>query len=1395
MMRKEERRILIVGAALLAVLVVLAGCMNPLSGPEAESTSTPGDTGAVSVGIGSGLSASAIAPTISLDVASYEVSLTSDAGTPGDPADDVTVGPSIVTDAGRDIMFTGLSEGQWQVAVDAKNTSGVLVGTGSNAVSVLAGQTTRVTVTVALLSGTGTVQLQLQYPGHLVQNPSVAAFLTENGTTTDVSTDFIGDAASDSFGYFQTLETGVYTLAVQLKDSGQVIWGTPETIIVVSGETSSHTWTLDQSQIKYAPEAVANLTTGNVTTKEVELRWDDVSLVEQVYRVERSSDSGATWTDVLSEAELRANSESYTDESVSEGTPYRYRVVGVNTWGETASATLEVTTPVANMVGGSLSENTVWEAGSFYVVSSTLTVPAGVELVIEPGVNVAFSAGAGLSVQGALIAVGTATNPIVFTSDSDSPSPGAWETIELGDSTADAVFDSSGDFVAGSTLQHVIVRWGRGVKIRNSFPYIADASIENAAGITSSEPTSAFWAQYSNGAADSAKSAVFERIAVPTPAVTPVVLTSSTGAKGTVTIRNSEFSAGNDSWFVGMRLTPDSTLFTMNVTDVTVEGFGQTGIRIQRTTNSGTYVHGEEVVYVERATLSGNETGLGAYDVSSGIVVRDSTITQNAYRGVDIGWTPVRLIGNNVVGNSRRSTEPGYTPLEGGAISIRQPNVAPVVSQNDISGNHGRSAVYLEYDWTGTGSVVDNTLDNPDVSWEIELENTSSPIDATDNYWGTTVGGIADAHMRVQDNQDDAALGVVTVDPLKDVSGLTGTMLVEATYPADGSVEATSAVELRWRSFGPADSYLVEVAEAADTGFAAPLVSTTTQATSVSLSGVSGAASLSHGGSYIWRVTALDAGGVSSDPSAARGFSLDLPAIEAVSPGDGAVWYDAGAVLLDWKDEALASVYDVEVAGDSAFSAVVTQQSVTGSSFEVPVDLVGGTDYYWRVSIRDANGVSGPASTVRTFHYPEAGVGVEIIDTLPRDVGLSIVTPNAGIAFSGVPYSLFSQGEVAGPFSWFVDGASVGSGRTATITRDAPGTYNITARYDVAGSSVTAQTTISVVPVRPVRFFAINYGSVALANSGQGRYAGDVQVVAPSQATSPTAAEGIEGITDWSRTGWSIALQLKADGTVWAYGSLNSGLGDTDGTTYSYNAPVFVDSLSDIVDVATGEQSAYAVAADGTLYSWGLNGNGQLGHADYLSRGVPTAVDAAFFGGSPVVEVEAMYSSVVARTADGSVYSWGNGATNSPQLVSGVAGAVDVASRGSSGYVVTGGGTLYEWYTNASPTATSLSLGGASAVSVVAGGNHGLIVDSLGNLWVHGSNWDGQLGTGDKLYRNSPEQLATVRDVADVFASRGSSYALLRDGTLLAWGANSSGQLGVGDTGIRLTPTEVDFGW
>ncbi|WP_353633382.1 right-handed parallel beta-helix repeat-containing protein [Halobacterium sp. NMX12-1] len=124
-------------------------------------------------------------------------------------------------------------------------------------------------------------------------------------------------------------------------------------------------------------------------------------------------------------------------------------VLGAVTTGVAASAVgpaapadaMEAATPAAapTYVESNVTENTTWTAenGPYYV-GRDLTVAGNATLTVEPGTRVNVGEEVTITVEGSLVAAGTALDPIQFTTADPASSAGTWQTIEYagdGDST------------------------------------------------------------------------------------------------------------------------------------------------------------------------------------------------------------------------------------------------------------------------------------------------------------------------------------------------------------------------------------------------------------------------------------------------------------------------------------------------------------------------------------------------------------------------------------------------------------------------------------------------------------------------------------------------------------------------------------------------------------------------------------------------------------------------------------------------------------------------------------------------------------------------------------------------------------------------------------------------
>jgi parallel beta-helix repeat protein len=121
-------------------------------------------------------------------------------------------------------------------------------------------------------------------------------------------------------------------------------------------------------------------------------------------------------------------------------------------------------------VSGSISTNTVWIiANSPYIVIGNVLVNNGVTLTIEPGVTVKFNSLLSIQIDGTLIAQGTSSDSITFTSNTVNTA-GAWGYIYFSDASVDAVYENDiyGNYLSGSILEYCKIQYAGGATVSDN---------------------------------------------------------------------------------------------------------------------------------------------------------------------------------------------------------------------------------------------------------------------------------------------------------------------------------------------------------------------------------------------------------------------------------------------------------------------------------------------------------------------------------------------------------------------------------------------------------------------------------------------------------------------------------------------------------------------------------------------------------------------------------------------------------------------------------------------------------------------------------------------------------------------------------------------------------------
>ncbi len=227
------------------------------------------------------------------------------------------------------------------------------------------------------------------------------------------------------------------------------------------------------------------------------------------------------------------------------------------------------------------------------------------------------------------------------------------------------------------------------------------------------------------------------------------------------------------------------------------------------------------------------------------------------------------------------------------------------------------------------------------------------------------------------------------------------------------------------------------------------------------------------------------------------------------------------------------------------------------------------------------------------------------------------------------------------------------------------------------------------------------------------------------------------------KCGAEFSLILAENGSLWSCG--NNGNGQLGlGNTTTFSTPQIIGLDTGWEKIATGGFHSLAIKNDGTLWSWGLNGSGQLGIGNTTDQNQPTQVGTD-------TDWDKIYAGTgfsIAIKEDSTLYCWGdntngqlgNGTTNpanSPQLLN-----------------------TEKW------------------IAADGGGGHSLFLRADGTLFSAGANFTGQLGDSTTTNSNLPIQVYGSHIFKSVSAGFEFSMAIDENNKLYTWGFNGQNQLG-----------------
>jgi alpha-tubulin suppressor-like RCC1 family protein len=250
-----------------------------------------------------------------------------------------------------------------------------------------------------------------------------------------------------------------------------------------------------------------------------------------------------------------------------------------------------------------------------------------------------------------------------------------------------------------------------------------------------------------------------------------------------------------------------------------------------------------------------------------------------------------------------------------------------------------------------------------------------------------------------------------------------------------------------------------------------------------------------------------------------------------------------------------------------------------------------------------------------------------------------------------------------------------------------------------------------------------SFGDNAFGRTGLNTTVGDTLIPTPIIATN-LGGKTIKQVA----AGNTHSLLLADDGVVFSFGSNSlgrTGINSVAGNT-TIATPINAANLGGktITQIAAGNQHSLLLADDGTVFSFGFNGNGETGmNTDVGSTLVATEIDSTLLGGKTIAQIAAGNLHSLLLADDGTVFSFGFNGQSQTGLNSDV------------------GNTLL-----ATPI-DATNLAGKTIVQVAGGGNHSLLLADDGTIFSFGLNSNGQTGLNTTIGK---ALIATPIDVTNL---------------------------------------------
>ena len=231
------------------------------------------------------------------------------------------------------------------------------------------------------------------------------------------------------------------------------------------------------------------------------------------------------------------------------------------------------------------------------------------------------------------------------------------------------------------------------------------------------------------------------------------------------------------------------------------------------------------------------------------------------------------------------------------------------------------------------------------------------------------------------------------------------------------------------------------------------------------------------------------------------------------------------------------------------------------------------------------------------------------------------------------------------------------------------------------------------------------------------------------------------------------------EGFIWSFGENDYGQLGTGNTT-DFNVPQKLQNIPPVLSVSCGHAHTLMITNDSNLWSCGRNDKGQLFLGDTEDRSKPQQTSF-----SNISKVSGGCDHSLFQNNKGEIFACGH----------------NIAGSCGMGH-----------FNRTQITPTLIPNLPSNTVQFVCGYNHNLFLDSEGNVYSVGDNYEGELGLGHNTAQNELNKIPNIPPIKTISCVSSSCYLIDFEGNLWTFGRNNYGQLGHGDSTNINTPKIIN---